>query len=41
MSDPELYRDPEEVKKSKEDLKKIEVDLEHAYARWEELESLG
>jgi ATP-binding cassette subfamily F protein uup len=41
MSEPELYRDPEEIKISKEHLKKMETDLDLAYARWEELESLG
>lgn len=42
MADPELYRDePERVAGLTEELQAREADLEGAFARWEELESIG
>ena len=38
MSEPEIYRKPEELKQNQKDLKELELDLEKAFARWEELE---
>ena len=40
-SEPDFYKNHEEVTKYNSDLKKLESELEEAYARWEELESLG
>jgi ATP-binding cassette subfamily F protein uup len=39
MSEPDFYKKPEEVIKSKAKLKEIELELGQAYGRWEELES--
>ena len=41
MSEPEFYKNHEEVTKSNTQLKKQESELEEAYSRWEELDSLG
>ncbi len=40
MSDPEFYKDSDEVVKASTQVEEIETKLEQAYARWQELESI-
>jgi ABC transport system ATP-binding/permease protein len=41
MSEPDFYKNVEEVKKSNTQLKTIQSDLAKAYTRWQELENFG